>query len=268
MRPLIDSFFTRKYGGKLIYETSDGFGPLQVVDDQNIRSLHFGSRPKQSSLDLLHPNRLYLEYSKHMMTALMFKPNPQSCMVLGLGGGSISRFLFHHYPDIDLTSVELRQKVINIAHRFFDLPESGSFKIKNNSAENFVETNLKAKYDLIFTDIFNQHGMAKTLLSIQFMKGLKRKLNKNGVLAINLWLRPEKLFDQIITIMNTYFSKRIILVPILHRTNCIVIAINSENLGFSESLMLDTAIQLKKKMGINFGQLSQIVAEYNSSFLI
>jgi len=65
-----------------------------------------------------------------------------------------------------------------------------------------------------------------------------------------------------------YFSKRIILVPILHRTNCIVIAINSENLGFSESLMLDTAIQLKKKMGINFGQLSQIVAEYNSSFLI
>jgi spermidine synthase len=268
MSSLRNSLFAKKYGGKLIYQTSDEHGPLQVVDEQNIRSLHFGSSPKQSSLDLRHPNRLCLEYSKHMMTALLFKPDPDNCLVLGLGGGSIPSFIHHQYPGIDITSIELRQKVIDVARRFFLLPESSSFKIKKSPAEIIVETDLKIKYDLIFTDIFNQHGMAKTLLNASFMKGLKKKLNHNGVLAINLWLKPEKLFDRIIEIMDTYFNKRLILVPIINRTNCIVLGINSETPWFFESQMLDNANRLNNKMGINFIALSQIITEYNPNFLL
>ena len=98
MSSLRNSLFAKKYGGKLIYQTSDEHGPLQVVDEQNIRSLHFGSSPKQSSLDLRHPNRLCLEYSKHMMTALLFKPDPDNCLVLGLGGGSIPSFIVNCRP--------------------------------------------------------------------------------------------------------------------------------------------------------------------------
>lgn len=268
MSSLRNTLYSKKYGGQLIYQTSDEYGPLQVVDEQNIRSLHFGSSPKQSSLDLLHPNRLCLEYSRHMMTALLFKPKPDNCLVLGLGGGSIPSFIHHHYPGIEVTSIELRQKVIDIAQRFFMLPKTSTFKIRKSPAEIVVESDLKVKYDLIFTDIFNQHGMAKTLLNESFMKSLKRKLNPNGVLAINLWLKPEKLFDRIIATMDIYFNKRLILVPILHRTNCIVLGINSESPWFFESQMIENARCLNKKMGINFFELSQVITEYNSGFLM
>lgn len=268
MTALFRSLYSTKYDGKLIYKTSDTDGLIEVVDLHNIRSMHFGSRPKQSSLDLMDPNRLCLEYTKYIMACLLYNPIPENCLILGLGGGSISRFFHHHYSDINITTVEIRQKVIDVARRFFKVPESKSFKILNYPAEEIVASGKKNKYDLIITDIFNQHGMVKTLLDANFIENLKRKLSNNGILAINLWLKPEKLFDKIISILDTFFHKRLILVPIIHRTNCIVLGINSEDPRIPESLMLETATRLQKKLDIDFIELYQIIKEYNSDYFL
>ena len=78
----------QRYGGTVIYESSDEMGPLEIIEDGFTRSLHFGSEPKQSSMDLNDPYRLTLLYSRAMVTSLLFHATPRRALLIGLGGGS------------------------------------------------------------------------------------------------------------------------------------------------------------------------------------
>ena len=80
---------------------------LEVIDDDITRTLYFGSRAKQSSMLLAHPTVLVLTYTQAMLAALLFQPAPRSALVIGLGGGSLPKFLFHHFPDCQVRAVTI-----------------------------------------------------------------------------------------------------------------------------------------------------------------
>ena len=44
-----------KYNGRLVHLSHDEEGILEVVEENGVRSLHFGSSPKQSSMLLAEP---------------------------------------------------------------------------------------------------------------------------------------------------------------------------------------------------------------------
>ena len=85
-----------RYGGIVIHQSRDEHGTIEVVEDGAYRSLHFGSEPKQSSMELHNPIRLALTYTRAMTAALLFNDAPRSVLLIGLGGGSLAKFLLHH----------------------------------------------------------------------------------------------------------------------------------------------------------------------------
>ena len=108
--------------GILINRTQDEYGTIEVIEEGGLCSLHFGSRPKQSSMFLHDPWRLALSYTRAMTAALLFNPQPQRALLVGLGGGSLAKFLLHHFPDCQIDVVELRKEVVNLAYDYFQLP--------------------------------------------------------------------------------------------------------------------------------------------------
>ena len=66
--------FMYKYNGMLIYQSHDDDGVLEVVERDGVRSLHFGSYPRQSSMSLDFPDTLELAYVR-AMTAWMLLPS-------------------------------------------------------------------------------------------------------------------------------------------------------------------------------------------------
>ena len=79
-----------KYDGLLIHQDYDDDGALEVVEADGVRSLHFGSLPRQSSMLLSDPHKLYLEYAKTMSTWMLFKETlNDDALLIGLGGGSV-----------------------------------------------------------------------------------------------------------------------------------------------------------------------------------
>ena len=81
-----------KYDGTLIFEGKDRFGPVEVVDGPLLRTMHFGTPTIQSSMYLNDPIALEMEYNKVMMLGLVFNPNPESALFLGLGGDPSQNF--------------------------------------------------------------------------------------------------------------------------------------------------------------------------------
>ena len=90
----------KKYGGKLIYSTKDEFGPIEIVEFYNrMRSLHFGNKTQQTGMFLYNPVILIHKYTQAMLTPLAWQV-PEKALMLGLGAGSIAKFLLHYYQHL------------------------------------------------------------------------------------------------------------------------------------------------------------------------
>ncbi len=180
----------KKHQGQLIYSTKDEYGPLEVIDiHQRMRSLHFGNGTSQSAMLLYNPIPLLHKYTQALLTPLCWL-DARRVLILGMGAGSISKFLHYHFKEIKLDVVELRKSVIDIAHEYFSLPpQDDRFTLYNMSAEAFIEqVSSSQKYDLIIIDLFlTSHKKTDITIDISdHYKTLLQLLTGNGSLSINL----------------------------------------------------------------------------------
>src|SRR5512135_1665010 len=108
----------RKIDGTIVHHCRDEFGEIIVADDGVIRSLYFGDI-LQSCIRLDQPASLIHEYNQAMMSSLIFKADPRTVLLVGLGGCSLVNFLRSAFPACAIDIVEIRQKVIDLARDHF-----------------------------------------------------------------------------------------------------------------------------------------------------
>lgn len=176
--------------GRVIHKSFDSLGSIEVIELGGERSLHFGSSAKQSALFLHAPRQLALSYTRAMMAPLLFLPSPRRVLLIGLGGGSLATFLFHHYPDVAIDAVELRPEVADVAHSHFFLPRDDRITILIEEAANFVHSDRYrdyCDYDLILVDAFNDRGIARDVCGSAFFSECRDRLSERGWLSMNLW---------------------------------------------------------------------------------
>jgi len=180
----------KRHGGTLIHGARDKGGVLEVVDAHGVRSLHFGTRPRQSAMSLTEPDRLELAYVRAMLSALLFIAEPEWVLLLGLGGGSLARFLLSHYPRCRIDAVERRVDVAEIAHRYFDLPRDARLAVHIDDAYEYCDAKSRktlAAYDLILIDAYDHQGMDQSVHAEEFFRACARLLRPLGALSMNLW---------------------------------------------------------------------------------
>ncbi|MEK7064710.1 MAG: methyltransferase domain-containing protein, partial [Patescibacteria group bacterium] len=78
---------------------------------------------------------------------------PESVLLLGLGGGSVIKYLRRRYPRARLTAVEIDSVMIEIARKHFHIDSVKNLKIVNQDAMAFIKK-AKEHYSLILVDCF------------------------------------------------------------------------------------------------------------------
>ncbi len=84
-----------------------------------MRCLHLGSSMVQSAMLLKAPNDLQLVYTQYMMGFLLFHPHPRDILMIGLGGGSLAKFVYHSLPLTRTIVVEINPEVVAVARSYF-----------------------------------------------------------------------------------------------------------------------------------------------------
>ncbi|MGC4062148.1 MAG: fused MFS/spermidine synthase [Aquabacterium sp.] len=148
-------------------------------------SLSFESSLIQSCMRLDAPDELVLDYTRAMMGFLLFNAAPASILMIGLGGGSMLKYLHKHLPESDLTAVEIDQGVIDMRHDFHIPPDSERLRIVCADGAAFVRKPPKV-YDVILVDGFNGQGLPDALCSRGFYQHCRAALAPDGLLVANV----------------------------------------------------------------------------------
>lgn len=172
--------------GKLLHQEEDEVGPINIYQNQHLRYLTFGNQTEQSCLVLDRPHRLEHAYTQAMMLSLLMKKDSRQVLLLGLGGGSLARALRHCRPKMSIDAIEYRQAVIDLARRYFALPDDRHFSVFCDDARHYIGRHSKT-HDLIFMDLYLPQGMDNAQLDNDFLNQCQQNLNDNGVLVFNFW---------------------------------------------------------------------------------
>ncbi|MDG4812328.1 fused MFS/spermidine synthase [Hydrogenovibrio sp. 3SP14C1] len=181
--------------GSITYSARDEFGLIQVVDNDITRSLYFDSLVEQSRYYFNAPLTLAFEYQACLLEDALEKAHSsrvQSILMLGLGGGSLASQLHSVLPNCQQTLVELREAVIQIAYRYFYLPETPQIETIQADAQAFVQHSPQ-QYNLIIVDLYDNESMPWAFTEEAFLSQLLSLVSPSGRILFNLWKSsPEK----------------------------------------------------------------------------
>ena len=228
--------------GKILHRTRDAWGSIEVVEDGAVRSLHFGTAARQSAMSLYEPDYLLLSYTRAMVTPLLFVEPPSRVLLVGLGGGSLAKFLLRHYPDCRIDAVELRPEVVKAARDHFGLPESDNLEVVVGDGTEFLTQADEACYDLVLIDAYDHAGMDPNLGERGALFGARRALCPGGALSINAWSAERALIQEVERGMGELFEQRLLRLPVEEKGNVILI-------GLDAPIGPRAAVGLKRRAG-------------------
>ena len=98
---------------------------VDISEEAGVRYLHFGSNWVQGAMRIARPWSLELAYTREMMAGLLLRGGdwPRSALLIGLGAGSLAKFIYRYLPDCRITVVEINPQVEFIARQYFKLPD-------------------------------------------------------------------------------------------------------------------------------------------------
>ncbi|MBI3926578.1 MAG: fused MFS/spermidine synthase [Armatimonadetes bacterium] len=181
---------------QLLYLKQGAFGTVVVTQQGSIRKLSFRQPEgdlEQSRCDIRDPDRLLHEYNRMQLLGLLLCPDPRRVLVVGLGGGSLSKALARLLPAATIDSIEIDPVVADVARRFFFYREGPQVRTFVEDARVYVERT-DAEYDLIVLDAFDGLEIPEPLRTLEFYRALEGRLAPGGVVMANLHL-PSDLYS-------------------------------------------------------------------------
>ena len=224
---------------------------ITVSEEDGVRYLHLGGDHIQSAMRIDAPDDLELDYTRTMMAFLLFHPRPRDCLMVGLGGGSIAKFIFRRLPGVRTRVVELNPAVITAARGMFNVPDnSARLRIELGDGAAAVHST-KAGCDLIFVDGFDDGDQVPALVSEEFYAAAYRALSSPGVLVLNFF-GHDRRFDRYLTRIEAAFGGRVICLNAREDGNIIVFALKGAPASIEWEELKRCAFKLEARLGLPF----------------
>ncbi|MCF8174542.1 MAG: fused MFS/spermidine synthase [Burkholderiaceae bacterium] len=197
---------------------------IDISEEAGVRYLHFGSSWIQGAMRMARPYALELEYTREMMVPLLLQAEdwPRRVLQIGLGAGSLTKFLYRYRPQAKLTVVEIEPRVEAAARQFFKLPDDPArIEIRHGDGADFMARS-KKRYDLILVDGFDADARTGRLDTLPFYLDCRARLADDGLLCVNL-LSRRKDFSKSVARLNDAFDGRAIAFPSCDSGNAIAL---------------------------------------------
>jgi spermidine synthase len=235
---------------------------VEVSEARGVRTLHLGGHAIQSAIRLASPDRLELAYTRAMMAFLLFAPAPRALLMIGLGGGSIARFVHAQLPTTRVTVVEINPQVLAAARSFFGLPSDAdrvAVLVADGAA--YVPAH-PAEYDVLLLDAFEDGRSVGTLATQAFYDACREALRPGGILVVN-FIVDEPRFGVYLARIERAFGGKVLCLPAEDRVNMIVLAFRGRGARIAVRPLRRSARELERLHGLPFDRFVRDLVDHN-----
>ncbi len=167
-----------------------------ISEGKGVIRLHFNVCQVQSEMHKCAPDELALGYTQTMMDFRLFNNAPRHIGMVGLGGGSLQKYCYRHFPHAAISVAEISPEVIALRDRFSIPHDDQRFQVHCEDGADFVER-LPAQFDVLLVDGFDNKGQPPQLCSQQFYDDCYRSLTPQGILVVNMYEGESVLIPRI-----------------------------------------------------------------------
>ncbi len=221
---------------------------VDISEEDGVRYLHFGSDWVQGAMRIARPWSLELAYTREMMAGLLLRsaPWPRHALLVGLGAGSLAKFIYRNLPACRITVVEINPQVEFVARQYFKLPDDPQrLEVITGCGADYMLAGGR-QFDLILCDGFDADASAGALDTLPFYQACRSRLSDDGLLAVNL-LGRNRGFAASVERLRQAFDQRIAVFPSCDSGNTIVFANGGNPVTVSLETMRERATSLKKE---------------------
>jgi spermidine synthase len=177
-------------------EIVSDYSRILIEEAGTVRTLLFvrddGTTAIESMMDLARPHELLIPYTRAMFSSYLFLPRQERVLIVGLGGGSMVRFLEHHEPELRIDVVEIDPAVIDAARDYFGTHASPRAQIFEQDGFDFLRSTTTV-YDVVYMDAFlkpsedtDDSGTPLRLKTRAFLRGLQERVHPDGLIVFNV----------------------------------------------------------------------------------
>jgi spermidine synthase len=223
---------------------------LEVVETRGVRLLHLGSRAIQSAMRIARPWDLELAYTRAMMGFVLFNDAPQAVLLIGLGGGSLAKYIRKHRPQTHITAVEIDPRVIAAARGQFELPANDeTLDVIEADGALYVRQH-PAGADVLLLDGFDAGNQVEALATQTFYDACRRVLRPGGVMVVNLW-GQDRDFAEYFARLTRAFEGEVGWISVQDKTNVIVFGFTEPGAAARLEAIRPQLGELSKRWGLD-----------------
>jgi len=178
----------------LTYEGESVYNYLQVTDTDYATSLSTNVLFGVQSIKMKTGNLTGMYYDYALAAPTMtrgYEDNGEivagtdkpDILILGMGTGTFAVQCEKYFPGCNITGVEIDDKITDLAHEYFDLPEN--IPVYTYDGRAFLEAD-PGKYDVILVDAYQDITIPFQMSSLEFFNLVKDHLKDNGIMVMNM----------------------------------------------------------------------------------
>jgi spermidine synthase len=183
--------------------------PYRIVDSDGYRALMVkgNDQSMHSEMSLQAPDVLTSPYARAMLGALPFAARLDDVLLIGMGGGEQTKFLYRHLPATRLVAVEIDPHIPPIARAYFGVPpDDERLSVVVDDGGNYVKTRPLC-CDVLFCDGYDQtFNIPDSLTGEDFYRACHRALRPGGVMALNVDRRSDAWHQAHLSLMSRIFD--------------------------------------------------------------
>jgi spermidine synthase len=245
-----------------VRKPADDEQTVYVSERFGVRSLHIGSDTVQSSMRLARPNELELSYTRSMMAFLLFVRPPKQMLMIGLGGGSVAKFVYHRLVDTRTTVVEVSPRVLAVARQYFNVPaDDARFEVIVADGAAYVERE-DVSAEVLAVDGYEADSHVESLATKAFYSACHERLASGGMLVVNLW-GGDRHFHTLLKRIQSAFPGGTLCLPAERPGNVIVFAFKDAPEPFGWSALTRAAVDLEARYGLEFPKFVAALRKMN-----
>ncbi|MBR4667263.1 MAG: fused MFS/spermidine synthase [Butyrivibrio sp.] len=190
---------------------------------------------------------------------------PLDVLILGMGSGTYATQLSRYLNNVNIEGVEIDDKITDLAHKYFELPETT--KVTTYDGRAYLAA-VSEKYDVIMVDAYQDITIPFQMSSTEFFSMVKEHLKDGGVMVVNMNMYSEELNSSDVTInaclADTISSvfENVVVVDVPNNTNKELFATDSD--GFMDRLLTNADHEESEALKSILGRVHDTAESYEA----